>query len=131
MPIDLDVANGSGRAIEEVIKRAPDDSLETRTIKRAGWSLQLGLTIVIGISAVVGGGVLMVQAGESDDCQDQIEQLRSDWQGSQSLLLAQINDRLDHQSGELVRCQSESALLRDEIRDLESEFRAKLDELRD
>lgn len=121
--------NGGGNAIDELLRRAPDDSLETRTIKRQGFSLQLAIGIISGLTASVVGGVVYIQSGEADDCQEQIEQLREDQESAQSLLLAQINDRLDSQSGDLIRCREQNERTNAELRELEEEWRDKLAEM--
>ena len=118
-----------GNAIDAILSGAPDDSLATRAIKRQGWSLQVAIGIICGLAATVVGGVVYIQGAESDDCQEQIEQLREDQESAQSLLLSQINDRLDSQSGELSRCRERNERTNAELRELEEEWRDKLAEM--
>lgn len=110
----------------DVINRAPDDSLETRIIKRQGWALYLGITLALFAGATVLGAVLHVQSAEASECAALVDDLRTEWGHSQSVLLAQLNDRLDTQAQDLMRCRDHADRLHDEMRELEAEFRDKL-----
>jgi len=111
-------SGNSGNAIDEVIGRAPDDSLQTRLIKRQGWTLHVAIAVSGVIAAAVIGMVLHLQGRESAECADQIQELRSDF-----------DDRLAHHSSEVDLCRSQSEALRLDLRALERDFRDKLGEL--
>ena len=126
MPIP-DTTNGSG--IEEVLNRAPDDSLETRAIKRQGWTLQLAIAVAGAIAAAVIGTVLYLQAEEAEQCEELIEDFRTEWASSQGLILGQLNDRLDSQAVDLMRCRDRNVELFGLMRALEAEWREKLERM--
>ncbi len=126
MPIP-DTTNGSG--IEEVLNRAPDDSLETRAIKRQGWTLQLAIAVAGAIAAAVIGTVLYLQAEEAEQCEELIEDFRTEWASSQGLILGQLNDRLDSQAVDLMRCRDRNVELVGLMRALEAEWREKLERM--
>ena len=126
MPLP-NTTNGSG--IDEVLNRAPDDSLETRVIKRQGWTLQLAIAVAGAIAAAVIGTVLYLQAEEAEQCEELIEDFRTEWASSQGLILGQLNDRLDSQAVDLMRCRDRNIELFGMMRALETEWREKLERM--
>ena len=72
------------------------------------------------------GAVLHVQGAEASECAALVDDLRAEWGAAQAVLLAQLNDRLDMQAQDLVRCRDHADRLHDQIRGLEAEFRDKL-----
>ena len=119
--------NGSG--IDEVLNRAPDDSLETRAIKRSGWTLHVAIAVSGAIAAAVIGTVLYLQAEEAEQCEELIEDFRAEWASSQGLILGQLNDRLDSQAVDLMRCRDRNVELFGMMRALETEWREKLERM--
>jgi hypothetical protein len=115
----------------DVLNSAPDDSLETRAIKRQGWALYLGLTLAFFSVTSAIGFVLFVQSAEASACETLITSLREEWTASQALILAQVNDRLDAQAGDLMRCRDANERLYNDMRALESEWREKLERMSD
>ena len=116
--------------VDKLLSRPPDDSIETRIIKRQGWTLQvaIGLAFTMLISAV--GIVLYLQEGSQAACEEMIEDVRGDMHAAQAVLLNQINLRIDAHVDALTRCRSQTAELQEQLRGLEVEFREKIEELR-
>jgi len=114
--------------LQAAIDRPPDDSIETRAVRRSAWTLRIA--IIVGAIILIGSVVLVLTVQRSSEqayfridslaqrrCDAVEEKLTAQW----SMVLEQLNDRLDAQAADIQRVRDRNSDLWDALQECQKD----------